>query len=445
MESEIAKIQSHPSWAAILRDDNINHIVALTAFVAQTLHMLEHVAQMYQHVVLGLPTKLANGLLFFLDLEWNHFLFNSIYLIFLLVIFARLRFWTTRTWGGDNIIPPLFVAGFAVQSYHVVEHSVRMYQFLTTGCTPCIGVIGRFFNMIHLHFFLNLIAYLPLLLLLIKSGTLNKLFKISDEVKGDVKVRLRLFESPAPVLSILLVYGVFTGYSVDVSILGIVFFATLAFTLLFSIFEGRLLGNFLDVVGVSILALMSINMSYISAVFLVLLSLFSSRLVRSEDTPRINHIALSMSLLLLISAPALVASRWGTYNLYTFFTFLLLLGVAWAALSKSLDVVFIYVFSWILLFIPMHLARLESTFWEVLLLFPSAALKTLTNPLFGLLAFFIVTYPQTFPQNRWRYFYPLSCSGLAYILSNYIPVDLAAYSAVAISNIAFVVYTAYRK
>ncbi|MCS7145455.1 MAG: hypothetical protein RMJ28_03005 [Nitrososphaerota archaeon] len=435
MKDKFADAQTYSPITTSLHQDHVAYVVALTAFVAQTLHMLEHSVQLYQHMVLGLPPKLANGLLFFLDLEWNHFLFNSLYLVFLVIIFVRLRFWSTTSWGGHKVVSALFIAGFAIQSYHVIEHSVRMQQFLTTGCTPCTGIIGKLFNMIHLHFFLNIAAYLPLVLLLLRSGTLGQLLKTAFESKSDREAWLLYLESPAVMLVPILAYGVITGYSLDVYVFGVTLFTAVGLSFFFSIFEGRLVENLLDGVAVAILASMSLSMSYVSAVFLVLFSLLSSRIFKLEGGPRLNHIAISMTLLLIISSPSLAASRWGAYNLYTFFTIFLLLGFARAALSKSMDIVLLYIFSWMTLFIPEQLTHLELTPPEAILLFSSAAFKYLTNPLFGFLAFFIVPYPDTFPEKGMRRVYPLLCSGLAFLLARLVPIDLAAYAGVALSNI----------
>ncbi|MEM0445236.1 MAG: hypothetical protein QXY54_04655 [Nitrososphaerota archaeon] len=445
MKNEIFEAQKQVYLESVLYKDKVTYVAALTAFVAQTLHMFEHSVQMYQHVVLGLPTKLSNGLLFFLDLEWNHFFFNTIYLLLLSIVLARMRVWESLGWHDSKLLPTLFLGGFLIQSYHVVEHTARLYEFLTTGCTPCTGIIGGFFNMVHLHFFLNLAAYLPLTLLLVKSGALSRLLIVHDWSESDKQGWLKYFESPATTLVPLFAYGFFTGYSIDVDIFGVTLFTAVGLSFFASVFEGRFAENFMEAVAFSILAVMSFNMSYFSAISLVFLSFFASRMFRMDLRPKLNHLALSMALILLISSPSLAASRWGTYNLYTFFTVLLLLGIARAALSKSLDVVLIYIFSWIVIFIPAQLSLLETTLSEALLLFPSAALKMLTNPLFGLLAFFIVPYPSTFPENRLRYLYPLLCSGLAYLVSQSLPIDLAAYIGVALSNIAFIIYANYKR
>ncbi len=426
-------------WLQVLSLDRPLNAVALTAFVTQTLHMIEHSVQMYQHVVLGLPTKLANGLLFFLDLEWNHFIFNTLYLVFLAIILVRMRLWSLLSLDKEAIIPNIFITGFTIQSYHVVEHTYRMYEFLTIGCTPCTGILGRFFNMVHFHFFLNIAAYIPILLLIIKSGVFKQLFYPAGEDQVRQTIWEETLKSPAPMLALILVYGTYTGYHVDIYLLGITIFAAVGVSFFLSIFEGGLYRNMLDALTISILTAMCINMSYVSALAVVLVSLFSARVLSGQGKFRLNYIAFSFTLILILSSPSLAASRWGTYNLYTFFTLLLVLGISRAAFTKTIDIVLAFIFSWIVLFIPYQLSQLEASLMDTLLIIPSSALKLFTNPLLSLIAFFIVPLPYTFPANRWRIAYPVACAALSFSLSHVVPVDIAAFAGITLSNIGYII------
>ncbi|MEM3119566.1 MAG: hypothetical protein QXZ57_01380 [Nitrososphaerota archaeon] len=419
------------------RDSLLNTIV-LTAFITQTLHMIEHSAQMYQHVVLGLPAKLSNGLLFFLDLEWNHFLFNTLYLTFLIIIFARLKPWLTTGLSEKEMLPILFTTGLFIQSYHVLEHTYRMYEFLTIGCTPCSGILGRFFDMVHFHFFLNLAAYPLIAALFVKAGGLRQLLNPSPTDETHEAPWHKLVKSPAPVLGIVLVYGLYTGYSVEAYLLGTTVFTAIGVALFLSIFEGDLIRNIMDAIVVAFLAVMCIT-SYFSALAIVLVSLFSARVLQRSRAPALNYIAFSFAAILTLSMPSLVASRWGNYNLYTFFTLLLFLGLSINALSKTTDIVLAYITTWITLFIPFELARLAVAPGEALLLLPSHALKVFTNPILILIAFFIVPLQNTFPPKRWRIVYPIGCVTISFLLSYIIPIDVAAFSGIALANIAYIV------
>src|SRR5436853_4210321 len=56
-------------------------IVLANALVYQILHHFEHVSQIYQYWYLGQTAALSRGVVFFLDLEWNHFIFDTGYFI----------------------------------------------------------------------------------------------------------------------------------------------------------------------------------------------------------------------------------------------------------------------------------------------------------------------------------------------------------------------------
>jgi hypothetical protein len=133
------------------------------ALILQGGHMVEHVTQLYQHAFLYLPIKESHGVLFFFDLEWNHFDFNLLYFLLLAWAFIALAFFSKEAWQGgrkESFFRYTFLLGFAVQGYHVLEHTARIGQMLQTGCTPCPGFLGWFFDGIYLHFTLNAITFL---------------------------------------------------------------------------------------------------------------------------------------------------------------------------------------------------------------------------------------------------------------------------------------------
>lgn len=135
------------------------------AMLLQTFHMIEHVAQAYQHGVLGLSISESHGILFFLDLEWNHRVFNALYFALLAVVFFQCNFYKTLGAVKERRASCLsFDVGFLIQGYHVVEHSVRMIQYLQKGCTPCPGILGQLFDGVYLHAIFNTTVYiLPLI------------------------------------------------------------------------------------------------------------------------------------------------------------------------------------------------------------------------------------------------------------------------------------------
>ena len=149
--------------------------IFIAAFVLQTLHEIEHIAQVYQRLWLGVGPEQAHGILFFLDVEWNHFLFNLAYftllsvLLFIVLSAPDLKA-SIQSQKLGKLGWRIFTLGFLIQGYHVLEHTVRMGQFFQLGCTPCPGILGNFFDIAYLHFIFNTttwllpIAILPALL-----------------------------------------------------------------------------------------------------------------------------------------------------------------------------------------------------------------------------------------------------------------------------------------
>ncbi|MEK7560408.1 MAG: hypothetical protein AAB539_00430 [Patescibacteria group bacterium] len=125
------------------------------ALAYQILHWIEHIAQVYQHWWLGLPAKASHGILFFLDLEWNHFVFNTGYLLLL-----GAAWWL---WRKNGLRSRLLDSTVIIQSYHVFEHTVKIVQHVRTACEPCPGILGKYFDGVYLHFMFNtLVLLLPL-------------------------------------------------------------------------------------------------------------------------------------------------------------------------------------------------------------------------------------------------------------------------------------------
>ena len=58
----------------------------------------------------------------------------------------------------------MLLTGLLVQMWHMTEHSVKLAQFLNTGMQGTPGILGGYFDPVLLHFFYNLIVYLPLVL-----------------------------------------------------------------------------------------------------------------------------------------------------------------------------------------------------------------------------------------------------------------------------------------
>lgn len=119
--STMAKIFPHSSGLAIL--------YVLVMF--QGAHMLEHLAQMYELHILGLPGPKAQGIIGFLNVEWVHLLWNS----WVLAMVGLLLFTYRRNWW----LWALFI--FAI--YHEAEHVYIVSIYVRTGVMGNPGLLAH--------------------------------------------------------------------------------------------------------------------------------------------------------------------------------------------------------------------------------------------------------------------------------------------------------------
>ena len=130
----------------------------------QGIHVFEHVVQLAQVYALGVSEDEALGLLgYVLQLqgtaEWLHLGFNSTYLLalYLLVLpLSRLRGIDVPNWAFA-----VFIAGVALESWHVVEHGVIISNVITNHGCPCPGIVDAATGLSDtvLHFVYNALAY----------------------------------------------------------------------------------------------------------------------------------------------------------------------------------------------------------------------------------------------------------------------------------------------
>jgi hypothetical protein len=125
--------------------------------VIQTFHMGEHFVQVFRVHFDGVPSK--GGIVgSVVDTEWVHFTYNLAVLVGLAaVVAARFRGWVPR--GRVDIGDGLLAVATLMQSYHVVEHSVKLTQHLVTGAKVNPGILGGPIDLVWLHFVINLAVY----------------------------------------------------------------------------------------------------------------------------------------------------------------------------------------------------------------------------------------------------------------------------------------------
>jgi hypothetical protein len=145
-------------------------ISAFLAFYAAVVviqggHVIEHIIQLVQVSVLGIPDDEALGLLGYIFAfqgteEWLHIVFNVLYWACLLVIAWRLL--SERS----SVVPRLALWTFLffgvwLEGWHVIEHVVIISNVIANNGCPCPGILDSQLGVSDtvLHFGYNAIAY----------------------------------------------------------------------------------------------------------------------------------------------------------------------------------------------------------------------------------------------------------------------------------------------
>ncbi len=135
----------------------------------QGVHLVEHVIQLAQVHLLGVPEDDALGVLgwvFEFDgtEEWLHLVFNTLFLASLWMLAVPLLR------GAIGQVPAwalaLFVvAGLGLETWHTVEHSVIIRNVIRNDGCPCPGIVDQALGITDttLHFFYNALAYVATL------------------------------------------------------------------------------------------------------------------------------------------------------------------------------------------------------------------------------------------------------------------------------------------
>lgn len=166
------------------------------------LHEAEHVSQVLQKDVLGAscPNDCRGLLGFAFDIEWVHFAYNTSILVALSALYLAYRLWR-REWRQANLGAwlSLTIALGVIQSYHVVEHTVKLVQWFQNGHrSPTAGILGMNLSLVELHFTINTIVLL---------GVLGGWFGFGFHRALWPRQARRLWVGAAAVLSLMVVGG----------------------------------------------------------------------------------------------------------------------------------------------------------------------------------------------------------------------------------------------
>jgi hypothetical protein len=144
---------------------------AVVVFI-QGVHVIEHHIQLVQVYVLGIPDKDALGLLGYVfqfqgTEEWLHLVFNTGYVVALIVI----------AWGfflspaARSIVPAwalvaFLLFGVGLELWHVNEHIVIISNVIANDGCPCPGILDERLGISDtlLHYGYNVVAYVATLL-----------------------------------------------------------------------------------------------------------------------------------------------------------------------------------------------------------------------------------------------------------------------------------------
>lgn len=133
----------------------------------QGVHVIEHIIQLVQVYLLGVPDERALGLLGVVFAiqgteEWLHLVFNSAYLGGLVVIAVGLIRWrVARTAIPGALMIAFLFFGVWLEGWHVLEHLVIISNVVANNGCPCPGILDAQIGLSDtvLHFGYNSIAY----------------------------------------------------------------------------------------------------------------------------------------------------------------------------------------------------------------------------------------------------------------------------------------------
>lgn len=128
----------------------------------QAFHNAEHLMQMLQKYAWHL-NRYPGLLGVWFDFEWIHLLYNLALFFTLLATWIIYRrnpgIWRNSILGAAMLAFLLFFQGF-----HVLEHAVRVTQYLQGMSSPTPGILGRLFPVLEYHFWLNSVVTVALIL-----------------------------------------------------------------------------------------------------------------------------------------------------------------------------------------------------------------------------------------------------------------------------------------
>ncbi len=144
--------RAHPAVNAALA------VAFVSLLILQGGHELEHCVQVVQRYVLGIPD--GNGILGqYFQIEPLHFAFNVAYTWLIVLVYKNCGATRPSQWLRGMTSWWLLTIGMALQFWHLIEHCVKIYQYIDTGRNGTPGILGNYFDLVWLHWFYNTSTY----------------------------------------------------------------------------------------------------------------------------------------------------------------------------------------------------------------------------------------------------------------------------------------------
>ncbi|HLE96018.1 MAG TPA: CRTAC1 family protein [Candidatus Thermoplasmatota archaeon] len=138
--------------------------VIVVTTVVQALHFVEHITLLHQMIVLA-QARPRGWLGAIFDFPVVHFIYNASLL--LAVVYCAGLWYTNRgMWRPSRTGVAAMLGLLGVQGYHVIEHTIMMFQFFHFGLEVPPGVLGQSLPLIIVHLDFNLTTTLGLILMI---------------------------------------------------------------------------------------------------------------------------------------------------------------------------------------------------------------------------------------------------------------------------------------
>jgi len=142
------------------------YVFYATVVAVQGVHVIEHIVQLLQVYVFGVPSEEAFGLLGYVvnfnrTAEWLHLGFNSLYLLSLFVLVLGVHELALAGQVSMRAFRVFLVLGVGLETWHMTEHVVIIYHVVQNHGCPCPGIGDQALNVsdIQLHFVYNAVTY----------------------------------------------------------------------------------------------------------------------------------------------------------------------------------------------------------------------------------------------------------------------------------------------